>query len=201
MDENINEFDRESLIPALDRLKDILKEAGIEYKKGAEDAAGCRVLPEASMTSAEGGSGYEASCLARLEKTASLLDEEEELHSGVLRGAVPCIQLQYEELVITLCYEGCDEDKEILLLHLRSDIPYKGEREAAESFCEDYDRKDSFSRAYTGLRPFPVSGSEDEMADCITFHACVPEKEDMQGAEWLSFVTGLFAAEIENAAG
>lgn len=195
MDENLDIFDTEDLIPAFERLKEILQEAGITYGEGSGDETADSVKPEASAASGK-ESMYDPDCLLRLEKISAILDEEEELHSGVLKGSIPYLQLQYGELVVTLYYEKDGKDEELFDLHLRCDIPYKGEKKAAERYCGAYESRSLFSKAYTGLEPFPVSGSDPVTEDCITFHACVTENSELEGAEWLSFVVRLFVSEI-----
>ena len=168
-----------------------------------------RVLPDAaaavnlSEEETDGDlreTGYgaaEFACIARLNAISDMLDDEEEIHTGVIYGAMPYLQLEYEDQVITLCYERSVYDEETFLLHLRTDIRYEGDREAAEEFCESFNFENSVTRAYADSEAFPISGNSRGDGEYITFHACAFEKDGIWGIEWLSLVIKLFVSEIK----
>ncbi len=143
-------------------------------------------------------SGYAA--FARLRAISDLLTEEGELHTGVLPGSLPYLQVEYEDWILTLACEQEDSDGETFLLHIRTDIPYGEEDGDPSEICRDYNADNSFTRAYAGLEPFPVFMDEEEeegAAGYIALHACVPQKGGSPDPDSLALIFAIFAAEAE----
>lgn len=128
------------------------------------------------------------------EEAADLLPEEEEEHTGVIYGAVPYLQLKYEDFYLTFGYEAGD-DEETFLLHIRTDVPVREGR--AQELCRIHNRENSFTGAYCGTESFPVFATGVTEGEHITFHACMPETGGMPEEDTLISAIRLFAAEVE----
>ncbi len=135
-------------------------------------------------------------CYLRLNTLSVMLSDEEVEQTGVLDGAIPYLQVDFDDTVLSLYYEEI-EDSETFLFHIRTDIPLSSlsDRAAAETLCAAFNETSQFSRADILEKDFPVYGFEKEGDECISLHASIPELNGMPGIDIYAAILELFCEE------
>lgn len=166
-----------------------------------------RVLPTEEMTFKREDESEEVTAdpsffgaFVRLNHLSDILDDEEEFSTGVMMGRLPYLMFDYDDHIITLCYELIDEEEDRFLLHFRTDIELdeinKDLYETKEEFCQKYNYMNGCSRAFLDIERITLS-PDDEESDYITIHACIPENGGAMTPSEFASAIEVFMAEIQ----
>ena len=103
---------------------------------------------------------------------------------GIVNGELPYLLIAGEDIAAALCYETLSWNNDLYLLHIRMDLPFEETSAGitAEEFCDGFNKSGLFVKAYVTTEA-PVFFVEEDAGEYITFHICIPEREEFLTAE------------------
>ena len=161
----------------------------------------------------------EFAAIPRLNALSILLGEEDLPETGVLYGAVPYLQLEEDDMILTLCYEqegasiasqelvrdyqshrNRGEDESVFLLHIRSDLPIKADMddEMAKRLCDSFNAMTYLTHASITEKPFPEYPFGAENNRCFCLHGAMPERGAMPEDKHFALTLSLFFEEVRS---